>query len=162
MDPRSDTHQRLLRPKPNLSANLSERGGKVSLSFDEIRGRLRSAHLESLRDVEVVVGIGTGGTTPALMVAFELGLPVEIIRLNLRDDENEPHHEQPVLIGNTPDVRGKRVLLVDDVSVSGATLSRAKELLPADDFKTMVMKGKKGSADIVLFTEIPSCVIWPW
>jgi hypoxanthine phosphoribosyltransferase len=53
-----------------------------------------------------------------------------------------------------------KVLLVDDVSVTGKTLDFAKQLLHLNDIKTFVLKGK--NADIVLFPEIKECVNWPW
>ena len=50
---------------------------------------------------------------------------------------------------------------MDDVAVSGKTLELAKTQLPADEVTSLVFKGKAGSADIVVFTEIPTCVNWP-
>ena len=52
-----------------------------------------------------------------------------------------------------------KILLVDDVGVSGETLKLAGEHLKNFEITTMVMKG---SGDIVLFPEISTCVNWPW
>ena len=52
----------------------------------------------------------------------------------------------------------KKVLLVDDVSRTGATLGKAKELLKGNEVNTFVLKGK---ADYSIF-EIDGCVEWPW
>jgi hypoxanthine phosphoribosyltransferase len=51
------------------------------------------------------------------------------------------------------------VLLVDDVSVSGATFKLARELLMGATIATLACKGK---ADFVLFPEVAACVNWPW
>ena len=51
------------------------------------------------------------------------------------------------------------ILLVDDVSVSGVTLSLALSLLKDFEVFTFVLKGQ---ADYVLFPEIKECVNWPW
>jgi hypoxanthine phosphoribosyltransferase len=48
---------------------------------------------------------------------------------------------------------------VDDVSVSGKTLEKAREVFDQSTVITMVMKGK---ADICAFPNISQCVYWPW
>ncbi len=57
------------------------------------------------------------------------------------------------------DIKGNKLLLVDDVSVSGKTMKMAKEALAGNEVKTLALKGK---ADYVLFPEISECVKWPW
>jgi hypoxanthine phosphoribosyltransferase len=58
-----------------------------------------------------------------------------------------------------PSLRGKQMLLVDDVSVSGKTLNEALRYFEGLQIKTLTMKGR---ADYVLFPEIQDCVKWPW
>lgn len=96
------------------------------------------------------------------MIAQELGLPLALVRLNYRAPDHTPRRPRPELLGEAPDVSGQRALLVDDVAVTGATLARAAELLPAARISTVAFKGRPGSADVILFPELPSCVIWPW
>ena len=131
----------------------------IPLSFTEITERLRSLKLPAF---DLVIGIGTGGIAPATMVAYHLNCELRIITLNYRDEKNNPHHENPVVIGNLPrknELQNKQILLVDDVSVSGKTLKHALDQLDAPGIKTLCMKGK---ADYVLFPEIKDCVKWPW
>lgn len=131
----------------------------VPLSLKEITARLKSVQLP---ETDLVIGIGTGGIAPATLVAFHLNCELRIITLNYRDEKNTPRHDAPVVIGNLPDkteLQGKRVLLVDDVSVSGKTLNQALAILDSPGIKTLCMKGK---ADYVLFPEIKDCVKWPW
>ncbi len=131
----------------------------VPLSFKEITARLKSMQLP---ETDLVIGIGTGGIAPATLVAFHMNCELRIITLNYRDEQNTPCHESPVIIGNLPgkdELQGKRVLLVDDVSVSGKTLSQALQILNVPNIQTLCMKGK---ADYVLFPEIKDCVKWPW
>jgi hypoxanthine phosphoribosyltransferase len=130
---------------------------KISLDFLEIRQRLQQS---SLPDVDRVVGIGSGGIVPAALAAYQLERPLTILPINFRAPDNTPRHEQPQLLGKIHlAAKDQRLLLVDDVSVSGKTLALAKQQLAGRHITTLVMKGK---ADIVLFPQIAECVQWPW
>lgn len=130
----------------------------VPVSFTEISDRLRSL---SLPETDLVIGIGTGGIVPASLVAFHLGCELLIITLNYRDENNTPRYENPVIVNmpEMPLLQDKKILLVDDVSVSGKTLNEALLHFQGLQIKTLTMKGK---ADYVLFPEIKDCVKWPW
>ena len=131
----------------------------VPLSFVEIAERLKTAPLP---ETDLVIGIGTGGIVPASLAAFHLKAELRIITLNYRDEKNTPRYEKPVVL-NMPsnlELEGKKILLVDDVSVSGKTLNAALGLLKGYQVTTMTMKGK--AADIILFPEVKDCVKWPW
>ena len=129
----------------------------VSLSFKHIIARLKETELP---EIDVVVGIGTGGIPPAAFVAYHLNADLIVISINYRDEINNPKFNEPEIL-YLPDLNltGKRVLLVDDVSVSGKTMEKAKTQLNGINVKTLAMKGK---ADYVLFPEIKECVKWPW
>ncbi len=131
--------------------------GKVALAFGEISERLRGLELP---EVDLVVGIATGGTVPAAMLAHQLGVPLALLRINYRAEDNSPQRPAPELLEPPPSVGGaRRALLVDDVSVSGATLEAARAALPALEVTTLTLKGR---ADLVIFPEVASCVAWPW
>lgn len=129
----------------------------VPLSFREITSRLKQLDLP---DVDVVIGIGSGGVVPAGMVAFHLDAELHVMVLNYRDEQNNPRYDEPMLLLMPEwDLKDKRILLVDDVSVSGKTMNAALKLLNGYSVKTLAMKGK---ADFVLFPEVKDCVKWPW
>lgn len=129
----------------------------VPLSFKEIAARLKTMDFPP---VDVVIGIGSGGVPAATMVAYHLDAELQVMVINYRDEENNPRYENPKLLSNPfGQLEGKRILLVDDVSVSGKTMNAALEILSGYDVKTCAMKGK---ADFVLFPEIKECVQWPW
>ena len=129
----------------------------VPLSFREISERLRQTVLP---ETDIVIGIGSGGIVPAGIVAFYLNAELKLMVLNYRDVTNKPLYDEPVIISKPDlDLEGKRILLVDDVSVTGSTMNKALEQLKGLNVKTLVMKGK---ADYVLFPEIKDCVKWPW
>ena len=98
---------------------------------------------------------------PASLVAMQLGVELKIIALNYRDEANEPRFAEPRLTSAVPDVGSwKRVLLVDDVYVSGKSWRAARELLPATiEVLPFVLKGK---VDFALIRDLDGCVQWPW
>ena len=130
---------------------------KIELNFDEIVKSLYSFHFP---EVDFIVGIASGGIFPAQLIAQNLKLPFYQIHINFRLPNNQLRYDRPRLLGmdKLPE-KNQRLLLVDDVSVSGETLRSAKKMLEDYDVKTFVLKGQ---ADYVLFPEIKQCVLWPW
>ncbi|MFD2203139.1 aldo/keto reductase [Shivajiella indica] len=131
---------------------------KHPLSFENIKQRLEEYPVPQ---AELVLGIGRGGANPAKMVAEKLGARLLVVKVNYRDDHNYPQRESPTLLEDLdiPLEQGSKILLVDDVSVTGKTLKKVKENLNGYQVITLVFKGK---ADHVLFPEIQTCVEWPW
>ena len=129
----------------------------VTLTFSDIAQAIRNAKLPTC---DLVVGIGRGGIVPACLVAYELQQPLHVTWVTYRDDDNRPRYDTPRLM--RPSVlpaHVRKILLVDDVSVTGKTLELASATLCGQEVTTLVLKG---SADIVLFPHIQSCVDWPW
>ncbi|MBI1282571.1 MAG: phosphoribosyltransferase [Anaerolineaceae bacterium] len=130
---------------------------KVQLSFVDISQRLKQLNLP---EIDWVVGIGSGGIVPASLIAHQLSKPLSLLSINYRAENNVPQHDAPKLLTSAPVLpETGRILLVDDVSVSGQTMALAKSLLHQQDVVTLVLKG---SADYVVFPEISTCVHWPW
>jgi hypoxanthine phosphoribosyltransferase len=115
---------------------------------------------KKLPDCDLVIGIAEGGEDAARLVASKIECDLKIIKFNYRDEKNVPRQPEPVLLSsiNIPS-NVKKILIVDDVSVSGKTMSAAKKLFKGYEVATMVFKGK---ADYVLFPEITDCIKWPW
>lgn len=130
---------------------------KISLKFETISRALKEIVLPP---VDNVVGITEGGIVPASLLAHPLGLPMHLLRINYRAPDNSPRHSAPTLLADVPTLPAHaRILLVDDVSVSGQTLALARDLLKGHEVITFTLKGK---ADFVLFPEIAACINWPW
>lgn len=130
---------------------------KVTIEFLEIRDRLIKSQLP---EVDRVVGIGSGGIVPASLVAYELNRPLSILSINYRAPDNTPRFPTPQLLQGLSLMNGReRILLVDDVCVTGKTMALARKILADHTIITLVMKG---TADIVLFPEVAQCVNWPW
>ena len=130
----------------------------LSLSFSDISQNLSSFHFP---DIDAVVGIATGGTFPAILIAHQLAKPYHLLSINYRHPDNSPRYEAPQLLKefSLPLPAHSKILLVDDVSVSGKTLEKARSLLESYSVTTFTLKGK---ADLVLFPDIKECVAWPW
>ncbi|MEO6245249.1 MAG: phosphoribosyltransferase [Opitutaceae bacterium] len=129
------------------------------LAFTDISQRLRAWTFPT--GIEGVVGIASGGVVPAALVAQHLGVELKVIALNYRDEANEPRFAEPKLLSAVPDLgTWRRVLLVDDVCVSGRSWRAARALLPAEvEVLPFVLKGKP---DFALFRDLDGCVSWPW
>lgn len=136
--------------------------GATDLTFTRVAERLHTADLPPRVEVDAVVAVARGGVVPGALIALHLAKPLRLLRLSFRDDANAPKGPLPEPLGSVPDVRGQRVVLVDDVAVTGATLRRARELLGAAHVVTVAFKGRPDAADVVLFPDVPTCVRWPW
>ena len=109
---------------------------------------------------DLVVGVERGGVLPAYLASRWLDRPMASIRIRFRDDEHRPLGDAPVLLrGLDEPVRGRRILLADDVGNTGATLRRAAEALEGAEITTLVISGR---ADISLFGPHDRCIRWPW
>jgi hypoxanthine phosphoribosyltransferase len=136
---------------------------KVVLTFETIASRLRRLlDATDLRHVDEVVAVARGGVVAGALVAYHLRRPLHVVRSRFRDDANVPLDEVPHVTAEPLDLRGRHVLVVDDVSVTGATLRAVAAALGAEGTTTLVLKGRPGAADHVVFDDVPSCVVWPW
>jgi xanthine phosphoribosyltransferase len=129
------------------------------VAFEEIVRRLQAWRFPA--GIDGVVGIAAGGVVPAALVAQHLGVGLKLITLNYRDEANAPRHDAPRLLAPAPDLGAwRRVLLVDDVYVSGRSWHAARAWLPAEtEVLPFVLKGK---TDFALIRDIEGCVRWPW
>ncbi len=132
----------------------------VDISFASISKKIKDYQWPSF---DVVVGIARGGIVPASLIAHQHHCDLHIIQVNYRDDSNQPRYQEPVLLSDTDPWKNiplhQKILLVDDVSVTGKTLNFALQFFKNHQVTTFALKGK---ADHVLFTNINTCVNWPW
>lgn len=129
----------------------------IKITFPEIKNALDNFPLPM---VDIVIGIAEGGLVPASLTANKLGCDLAAIKINYRDINNKPLFDKPEIIKPLEEIiKGKSILLVDDVSVTGKTIEEARGLFKGNKITTFVFKGK---ADYVLLPEIKECVNWPW
>ena len=129
------------------------------LAFEDIAARLAAWKFPA--GIDGVVGIASGGVVPAALVAQRLRVGLKLIALNFRDESNAPRFAEPRLLSAVPDLGAwRRVLLVDDVYVSGKSWHAARALLPREvEALPFVLKGKVAFA---LIRDVEGCVQWPW
>ena len=84
---------------------------------------LRQIHLDSWRP-DYVVGLTRGGLVPANLISQYLECPMETLKVSLRDDNSQPESN---LWMSEDAFEQRRILIVDDINDSGATLNWIKE-----------------------------------
>lgn len=111
------------------------------------------------QDFDLIVAIANNGIIPAAFIQQKLKIPMKIIKINYRDENNNPTYDDAILLEKDEfTIKGKRILLVDDVSRTGKTISKAKEYLDGNPIKTFVINGK---ADYSMFNQ-EECIGMPW
>jgi uncharacterized protein len=73
---------------------------------------------------DYVVGLTRGGLVPANLISQYLSVPMECLKVSLRDDASQP--ESNLWMAEDA-YEGKRILIVDDINDSGATLNWIKQ-----------------------------------
>lgn len=126
-------------------------------SWDELRTRFNAIAFNESFDI--IVAIANGGIVPAAIINQRLHLPIELLKINFRDNRQQPLYQSPKLLTDINfDIKDKRVLLVEDRVKTGATVQFAKELLKdAALVKTFAVNG---NADYALYNE--ACFSFPW
>ena len=111
---------------------------KIYYSWQDVESQtqeiLRQIHADAWRP-DYVVGLTRGGLVPANLISQYLGCRMETLKVSLRDDtecesnlwmaEDAFGHEME---------RPKRILIVDDINDTGATLNYIREDWPSGCF----------------------------
>ena len=126
-------------------------------SFDAVMQRFRE--IEFHEDFDMIVAIANGGIIPAAILNQRLNTEIQLLKINLRDPNQQPKYDSPRLISPVDfDFKDKTVLLVEDRIKTGATVKFAIDLLQgARQIKTFAVNG---NADYALFNE--DCFKFPW
>lgn len=99
---------------------------KIYYSWQNVESQtqdiLRQINLDSWRP-DYVVGLTRGGLVPANLISQYLEVPMECLKVSLRDDNAQP--ESNLWMAEDA-YEGKKILIVDDINDSGATLNWIK------------------------------------
>lgn len=133
---------------------------KVELG--EIIGMLPLGKIRDFKP-DAILAVERGGLIPGAIIARELAIPLVSARASLYNDEKPAKkiHPSPVVDLRALSLLGKRVLIVDDVSNSGATLFAVKSAAlsaGASAAETYCLFGKSNLSDV----PFEGCVRFPW
>ncbi|MDR2813571.1 MAG: phosphoribosyltransferase domain-containing protein [Prevotellaceae bacterium] len=126
-------------------------------TFGEVLEKFRA--IAFAENFDMIVAIANGGIIPAAIINQRLGVELQLLRINLRDDSQKPKYDTPKLLSPVDfEFRGKAILLADDRIKTGASIRLAVELLQgAKLIKTFAVNG---NADYALYNE--ECFKFPW
>lgn len=126
-------------------------------TFSEVMHRF--VNIEIDEKIDIIVAIANGGIVPAGIINQRLNCEFHTIKINLRDENQQPKFDEPRLLSPVDfEFKDKRILLVDDRIKTGSTIKLAKEILK--EAKLIRTFAVNGTADYALFDE--SCFRFPW
>lgn len=97
-------------------------------TFEEVRQRFLEITFEERFDL--IVAVANGGIIPAAMLNQRLNLDMQLLKLHLRDADQKQLYDRPRLLEEIRfEVKGKKILLVEDRVKTGTTLNYARQLL---------------------------------
>lgn len=126
-------------------------------TFSEVMHRFVNIEIDEKFDI--IVAIANGGIVPAGIINQRLNCEFHTIKINLRDENQQPKFDEPRLLSPVDfEFKDKKILLVDDRIKTGSTIKLAKEILK--EAKLIRTFAVNGTADYALFDE--SCFRFPW
>jgi len=120
---------------------------------------------------DVVVGVGKSGAIPAAIIAKMMGVAeFHSATVKFYDEGKPPERlaEKPEVVHHSVgNLKGKKVLVVDDFSRTGSTLNSVLEVVKekgADDVKTAVVALRKDARIEPDYygVRFKDCVMFPW
>jgi xanthine phosphoribosyltransferase len=100
---------------------------KIYYSWQDVENQTQEILRQLQRDAwrpDYVVGLTRGGLVPANLISQYLEVPMECLKVSLRDDASQP--ESNLWMAEDA-FEQRRILIVDDINDSGATLNWIKE-----------------------------------
>lgn len=170
---RPDSHEQSLSPQSELPRGFlgEDRSGPRNLvremSWAQFDGAVQGMAREigAAYTCDLVVGIAPGGLYVGSALASALGKPFHPVRI-LGRTRDPLTGRMPKVMAMPREVKGARILLVDDVIASGMTLRRAIDVARKAGAKqirtaTLLSRDQGASADwTVLVMEGP--LVFPW
>ncbi len=112
-----------------MESYAHEHTGKLEVSWDRFGQLCRDLAMKIHREYQpdVVVGVARAGVIPGVVIASMFRKEFYTIKISRRENDRVVHARPILFVPITESVYGKRVLLVDEISISGETLRIARE-----------------------------------
>jgi hypoxanthine phosphoribosyltransferase len=150
------------------SYNYKTRQGVKEISWDKFHKMGKNLAEEiSKTDFDLIIGITRAGLYPATLIAGMLRKEIYPIRLTRRGND-QIKYKKPIWKLDVPDVvRGKKIMVIDEIADSGDTLSIVSQRLKskgASSVETAVLlthSWSKPKPDYFVL-ESDELIIFPW
>jgi len=114
------------------------------------------------KQFDAVVGLTRGGLTPAVLVSQYLDIPMHTLKVSLRD------HQEKESLKVLDKLSGQRVLVIDDINDTGATLNYIKEHWIGNLTYAVLINNEASDADVdyssinINKMEDDVWIVFPW
>ena len=109
------------------SYDYANRTGILPISWEDMHGLCRALAVAAARfEPEIVLAVGRGGNYAGTLVAHMLQAEVYSIRLSRRVNDEVTYATPRWIVAPPEAMAGRRVLIVDEISSSGETLTLAR------------------------------------
>lgn len=106
---------------------------EFKVTWEEVQNKVDIWVESIISEYDMVVGVSRGGIIPAYMLANKVGMPVRVV--------------EPFVEGGLKEFKGKKILMVDDIEDTGATLrffgEQAHKYELADFVSRVIVKKNK-------------------
>lgn len=151
-----------------METHHHEHVGRREISWDEF-GELAkqlALKIDAAYQPDCVVGVSKGGLTLASVLAGLFRVDLFPIRLSYRVRDRVVHEKPRWSVEPPEEVEGCKVLLVDEIAISGRTLREAERALRergVSEIKTCTLVVHRGSFKPDFFTlQTDELVVHPW
>ncbi len=151
-----------------LSARIDPAEEFLDLSWEMFGELCRALALKVARayDPEIVVGIAKAGVIPGAVVASMLQRDFFSLKITRREGAEIVRDRPAVLSAAPPQTRGKRVLIVDEITTSGDTLRLAlaavRDARPAEVRTATSFARPDGHQPDFFALATAATLVYPW
>lgn len=122
-----------------------DRKGVKEISWEDFHKICKGlAHSVRAYDADIIVGVARGGLYPATLLSHILQKELYPIRITRRKDDSIAYPRPRWIIRPSSAIKGKKILLVDEICDTGETLTLAKNEL--------LKKGARTVHSVVLYS----------
>lgn len=139
--------------------------GQIEEMSDELGEKIKASGFQA----DYIIGIAMGGLIPLYLVAKQLDIDT-VLTISASSYEKEEQKELKITYLPEADLRGKKILLLDDIADTGNTIKGVSEAVTSkyniSELKTatlVVNKSRcKSFPDFYAFEEPSEWVVFPW